>query len=52
MSFITIFVISVLVGFVAAGFVWYGWNIVENLLALRTARKAMVAPPSDEQETG
>jgi hypothetical protein len=26
--------ISILVGFVAAGFVWYTWGLFENVLAL------------------
>jgi hypothetical protein len=54
MSSITILVISVLVGLVAAGFTWYGWNIVENFLAIHRARKTAQpeTPAPDEPEAG
>ena len=54
MNSITIVVMSVLVGLVAAGFVWYGWNIVENLLVLRKTRRTMEteSPSPDEPEAG
>jgi hypothetical protein len=30
---ITILAISLLVGLIAAGFVWYGWDLAENVAA-------------------
>lgn len=44
-----IVVISALVGFVAAGFVWFGWDLVENLTATFSRKKA--APAKDVKAT-
>ena len=44
--------ISVLVGFVAMGFVWYGWGLAENVRAVMR-RWAMNGGPStaSQQDT-
>ena len=34
MSFILMIFLAVLLGIVTTGIVWYGWGIVENLMAL------------------
>ena len=34
MSFILMIFLAVLLGLVTTGIVWYGWGIVENLMAL------------------
>lgn len=41
MRFLWTILLSVLVGLVAAGFVWYGWALAENLRARRAAAKRM-----------
>jgi len=38
MNVMTMAALSLLAGFVAAGFVWFGWGVVENLLAMRPQR--------------
>ena len=47
---ITILAISLLVGLIAAGFVWYGWDLAENLTVyLRNRpRKKPEAPETPE----
>ena len=53
---IMILAISLLVGLIAAGFVWYGWDLAENLTVyLRNRpRKEPEAPetPEDEEADG
>jgi hypothetical protein len=46
--------IAVLVGFVAAGFVWYGWGLLENVLALLGlgGKKVAETPPADLDDLG
>lgn len=34
---------SALAGFVAAGFVWYGWELVQNVKVFRERRKIKAA---------
>lgn len=41
--------LSLLVGFVAAGFVWYGSMLGQNVLALLRRRAAAKPPPIDEK---
>lgn len=38
MDFAKIIGLSVLVGFVGAGFVWYGWGLAQNARAMLTER--------------
>ena len=44
--------IALLVGFVAAGFVWYGWGLLENLLALLGFKEKKAAASLDESKAG
>ena len=37
---------SALAGFVAAGFVWYGWELLQNIQVLRERRKIKKAVAS------
>jgi hypothetical protein len=37
MSIYLMLAIAVLAGFVGTGFVWFGWNAVENIVAMRSA---------------
>ena len=51
MTLATMIIISVLVGLVAGGFSWFGWELVQNLRAMlrgRAARKTM--PPESAHE--
>ena len=45
METLTIVALSLLAGFVAAGFVWFGWGLAENLLTMLAARKPRGAEP-------
>jgi len=35
----TIIVLSLLVGVIAAGFTWYAWGLIENVVASFAARR-------------
>ena len=51
MTFATIAAISLLVGVVAAGFVWFGWGVVENLLASFMHKpEPIVEVPAEDEE--
>lgn len=39
-------IIAILTGVVVAGFVWFGWSLVENVMHTLNAPK----PPSDSEE--
>lgn len=51
-----IIVIAIMAGVVAAGFTWFGWELIENLLALPRRRKetpretAPNPPPQEKHE--
>ncbi len=49
---ITILAISLLVGLIAAGFVWYGWDLVENVSVFlkNRPRKKPEEPEEPEEE--
>ena len=50
---IMILAISLLVGLIAAGFVWYGWDLAENLTVyLRNRPRAEPEVPTDEKAEG
>ena len=40
---------SILVGFVSAGFVWYGWELLENIRVLRIRRRLRAAAKAAEK---
>lgn len=52
MIVVQIVMYSLLVAFVSAGFVWYGWGLMRNLRAIRQHRaetQAEAAPPEPEE---
>lgn len=46
-----IFLYSLIVGFIAAGFVYYGWGLMQNINALRAAAFARKALAQTGDET-
>jgi hypothetical protein len=49
MNLMTMAALSLLAGFVAAGFVWFGWGAAENLLAMRRAKSQSGEASSDNE---
>ncbi len=50
MSAVITIALSILAAGVAAGFVWFGWGIVENVSVLRARKRAALAAAAIEAE--
>ena len=50
MAFARMIALSLFAGFVAGGFVWYGWALARNLSAIRKNRTADAAKGKEDEE--
>lgn len=47
MTLVRMLGLSVLMGTAAAGFVWFGWGLIENLMTVRRTRNPKGSPDEE-----